>query len=733
MRKTLLAILILILPSAVALFVYLSVTRRAPTSRDAVGQVMTIAGSGSPGSEDGPATTAAFSDPFGVAVDHRGNVIIADAGHSNRIRIITQDGVKTIAGSDEGFRDGDALRAQFNTPSGIAIDKAGNIIVADTSNNRIRKLSADARTVSTIAGSGAAGFKNGSAAEAQFDGPIAVTVDRKGNIFVADTYNDSIRKISADGNVTTMAGSGSPGFADGVGASAMFDTPCGVAADKEGNLFVADTGNHAIRKVTPAGDVSTIARETESGNEAVGVRLDQPVGIVVTHDGFLFIADEGRGRIVRLTPDGEAGVYAGKGTGFAEGVGADARFSGPRGIAIDRHGNLYVADTDNYIVREVFPLASQPAAERSDTPFIQPAGEAPPMRRLLPTLERSALGIGDSFPWPLSRQDQWHEVAGVVGEARGAPGGIALDHIHSGLDIHGNEGEPALSVFAEKVSSPIANWDFDGASEGVHVGLFSYIHIRVGRNARDEISAPDKFKARTDSTGKLIGVRVRRGTKFEAGDVIGSLNRLNHVHLNLGPWNAQANPLVLPFFGFKDTVAPTIEPNGIEACPYGALASTMSWETTRQLETGQFETRNGRLAVKGDVAIVVTAYDRVDGNGANRKLGIYRLGYQLLNEDRTPVKGFEQPRINIEFNHLPPEDRSVFKVYAPGSGVSAYGTPTRFKYIVTNRVRDGEARDGFLRTASLASGNYIIKVIAEDYAGNRASGKATELAIAIAN
>jgi sugar lactone lactonase YvrE len=655
-------------------------------------------------------------------------VIVADAGRSNRIRIITQDGVKTIAGSDEGFRDGDALRAQFNTPSGIAIDKAGSIIIADTSNNRIRKLSADARTVSTIAGSGAAGFKDGPAAEAQFDGPIAVAVDRKGNIFVADTYNDSIRKISADGDVTTLAGSGSPGFEDGAGASAMFDTPCGVAADKEGNLFVADTGNHAVRKLTPTGEVSTIARETESGNEAAGVRLDHPVGIVVTHDRFLFIADEGRGRIVRLTPEGEAGVYAGRGTGFAEGVGPDARFSGPRGIAIDRHGNLYVADADNYIVREVFPFASQPAAERFDTPFIQPAGEAPPMRRLLPTLEKSALGIGDSFPWPLTRQDQWHEVAGVVGEARGAPGGIALDHIHSGMDIRGNAGEPALSVFAEKVSSPIANWDFGGASEGVHVGLFSYIHIRVGRNARDEISATDKFKARTDSTGKLIGVRVRRGTRFEAGDVIGSLNRLNHVHLNLGPWNAQANPLVLPFFGFTDTVAPTIEPDGIEAYPYGALASNISGKNT-----GQFETRNGRLAVKGDVAIVVTAYDRVDGNGANRKLGIYRLGYQLLNEDRTPVKGFEQPLINIEFNHLPPEDPSVFKVYAPGSGVSAYGTPTRFKYIVTNRVRDGEARDGFLRTASLASGNYIIKVIAEDYAGNRASGKATELAIAIAN
>ena len=724
MRKTLLALLILILPSSVALVVYITVTRRAPTSRDAVGQVITIAGAGNPGNQDGPAKTATFADPFGIAVDYRGNVIVADGGQSNRIRTISQDGnVKTIAGSVEGFQDGDALSAQFNTPSGVAIDKQGNIIIADTSNNRIRKVSADGRTVSTIAGNGAAGFKDGPAAEAEFDGPIGVAVDRKGNVFVADTYNDSVRKISVDGNVTTLAGSGSPGYADGQGASALFDTPCGVAEDKEGNLYVADAGNHAIRKLTSAGEVTTVVRGTDTE-----VRLDRPVGLVVTHDKFLFVADEGRGRIVRLTPEGEASVYAGQGTGFAEGAGAEARFSGPCGIAIDREGNLYVADSDNYVVREVFPRPGQAAAARADAPFIQPVAEARAVRLLLPTLEKSELGVGDSFPWPLVPQDQWHEIAGVVGEARGAPGGVALDHIHSGLDIRGNAGEAALAVYSEKVSSPIANWDFDGASEGVHVGLFSYIHIRVGRNALDGIQAPEKFKPRIDA-GKLVGVRLRRGTRFRVGDFIGSLNRLNHVHLNLGPWNAQANPLTLRFFSFKDTVAPTIEPNGIEVVRAAAAGSNVSGRVGEEFK----EKRNGRLALSGDVAILVTAYDRVDGNGPSRKLGLYKLGYQLLNEDGTPARGFEQPVINIEFNRMPPEDSSVFRVYAVGSGVSAYGTPTKFKYIVTNRVRDGEALDGFLRTSSLAAGNYIIKIIAEDYAGNRASGKATELSIVIAN
>jgi hypothetical protein len=324
-------------------------------------------------------------------------------------------------------------------------------------------------------------------------------------------------------------------------------------------------------------------------------------------------------------------------------------------------------------------------------------------------------------------QGSWHEIAGVVGEARGAAGGIALDHIHSGLDIHGTAGEAALAVYDEKVSSPIANWDFDGSGEGLQVGLFSYIHIRVGRNADGAIEAPIKVKARTDGAGKLVGVRVRRGARFKVGDFIGTLNRLNHVHLNLGPWNAQANPLMLPFSGMKDTVPPTIE--SIEVLPASALESGASGS----VNSAPKHKSTGPVPVSGDVAIVVAAYDRVDGNVPTRKLGLARLGYQLLNEDGSTVRGFEQPLMNIDFTRVPPEDSSVFKAYAAGSGVSAYGTPTKFRYIVTNRVRQGEAREGLLRTANLHSGTYTIRIDAEDYAGNRALGPITELQIAIKN
>ena len=391
-------------------------------------------------------------------------------------------------------------------------------------------------------------------------------------------------------------------------------------------------------------------------------------------------------------------------------------------MAMDRDGTLYVADAQNYLIRMIKPVTSAPgdAAEKQEPDvFIQPATE--PINtnadNVIPRLSRSSLNTGQVFPWPLNPQYQWHEVAGVVGEARGAPGGIALDHLHAGLDVRGHMGEPAVSVIDEKVSALIPAWGFDGSNEGIHLGLMSYIHIRVGRDANDQIQLPDKFKAHLDQTGKVASIRVRRGTRFKVGDFIGTLNRLYHVHLNFGPWNAIANPIEFPFVDFKDTIAPTIEPDGIEV-----VSST---------GTPFKQKVNNRLLISGDVDIIATAYDRVDGNVSSRKLGLYRAGYQVLKEDGSAVEGFDPPMMNIEFNRLPPDDSDVFLVYGEGSGVSAYGTPTKFKYIVTNRVRDGEARDGLLRTSALAPGNYIIRVIAEDFAGNRASGKSTELPITI--
>jgi sugar lactone lactonase YvrE len=711
MRRVILALLILTLPTAaIFLFYFFLKPAPVPTRRDAVGDVLTLAGAGYPGVQDGDLLKASFSDPFGIAVDSRGTVYVADAGESNNIRRITDEGrVETIAGTSEGFSDGDRNSAQFNTPSGLCIDRRGNLIIADTANNRIRRIDPKGE-VSTLAGSGEAGLKDGSASESQFDSPLGVAADAEGNVYVADSYNDCIRKISVAGQVTTIAGRRSPGFADGQD-TALFDTPSGIAVDSQGNLFVADTGNDRIRRITPQGEVTTFAGDEASDAKSFRV----PTGIVVTHDGFVFVTERDSGLIRRITPEGEVSIYAGSSAGFANGRGANAKFNSPAGIAVDRRGNLFVADSENYLIRVIAPSFG-PLAEKKIEEFIQPPANSTTADadKIIPRLDTIFTDI-ERFPWPLAPQDAWREVTGVMGEARGAPNKVALDHLHSGLDIRGAEGEAVLSVVDEKVSAPIANWGEGGASEGIHVGLMSYIHIRVGRNAKDEIQHADKFKPVLDEKGKLSRVRVRRGTRFKTGDFIGTLNALNHVHLNFGPWNAQANPIRFPFPAFKDAVPPTIEKDGI------AIVS----------RAGQVfkETINDRLVVSGDVDVVMTAYDRVDGNGPVRKLGLYKAGYQILKEDGSAVSGFEQPLINIEFNRLPPGDESVFLVYAAGSGVSAYGTPTKFRYILTNRVRDGEARDGFLRLSNIAPGNYVIRVVAEDFAGNRTTG---EIAVTVA-
>jgi len=202
MRKNILAAITLVTLVCVTLFIVFLVIhnkRRPPTQFGWRAHVSTLAGDGSPSFRDAtkPAPSA-FSDPFGIAVNDEGVIFIADAGDSNRIRTLTPDGsVTTVAGSVEGYADGPGTQAAFNTPSGLALDSEGNLFVADTGNNRIRKIT-PAGSVSTVAGDGTAGYVDGPATRARFDGPIGLAVDTGGNIYVADTYNDRVRKITSD-------------------------------------------------------------------------------------------------------------------------------------------------------------------------------------------------------------------------------------------------------------------------------------------------------------------------------------------------------------------------------------------------------------------------------------------------------------------------------------------------------------------------------------------------------
>ena len=253
-----LAGLLVVASAAAATWYWFFRQREAPLERGWTAMVSVIAGDGTPGMQDGHVGNARFADPFGVAVAPDGTIFVADAGESQRIRRIARDGtITTVAGSDQGYADGSGPSASFNTPSALAIDSTGNVIVADTGNNAIRRVTPQG-DVSTIAGDRFAGFRDGAASEARFNGPVGVAVDTTGRVIVADTYNNRIRAIQPDGHVVTIAGDGYAGATDGPADQARFDTPCGVAVDRAGNIYVADTGNGSVRMISPAGLVSTL-------------------------------------------------------------------------------------------------------------------------------------------------------------------------------------------------------------------------------------------------------------------------------------------------------------------------------------------------------------------------------------------------------------------------------------------------------------------------------------------
>jgi sugar lactone lactonase YvrE len=323
--------------------------------------VTTIAGS-SDGYLDGTGTAARFSMPTGVAVDTAGNLYVIDA-FNQRIRAVTAAGVVTTlaGGATAGSADGTGNAAQFSYPSGIAIGSDATLYVADQGNNLVRKATA-AGVVTTLAGSGDFGSLDGTGTAAQFNTPYSVAVDTNGNVYVADKSNTRIRKVTSAGVVTTLAG-GSKGFADGTGGAAQFNQPQGVAVDAHGVVYVADTQNNRIRKVTAAGEVTTLAGSGKAGwadDAGTAAVLNQPDGLTVDAQGNVFVADTSNDRIRKVTAAGVVTTLAGNGGGGGNGDGAGtaASFNKPQGIAVDSQGNLYVADTGSNRIRKLTPPAS---------------------------------------------------------------------------------------------------------------------------------------------------------------------------------------------------------------------------------------------------------------------------------------------------------------------------------------------------------------------------------------
>ena len=319
--------------------------------------VSTVAGSTTAGSANGVGAAASFNFPYGVASDAAGTIYVADA-FNHQIRKITSDGTVTVLAGDgnDGNVDGPAGSARFSYPFGLAVDGAGNVYVADWGNHSIRKIAPDG-SVSTLAGSGSSGNSDGTGNGASFSGPFGVAVDTAGVVYVADTNNNLIRKISSTGTVTTLAGSGTQGADNGNGQAATFRTPQNLTVDASGTVYVADTGNHQIRRISAAGVVSTVAGSGEAGNgngASASASFNGPAGIAVAADGTLYVADSENHLIRRVTADGQVSTLAGSGNAaLVDGSNAAASFDTPRSLAVVSSGNLVIADGRNHSIRRI--------------------------------------------------------------------------------------------------------------------------------------------------------------------------------------------------------------------------------------------------------------------------------------------------------------------------------------------------------------------------------------------
>jgi sugar lactone lactonase YvrE len=640
-----------------------------------------------------------FSNPFGVAVAADGTVFVTDGEKNNLSRIAPDGETKVIA-------------ENLDTPSAVALAADGALIVADTGSHTIKRVEPQNGGVRVIAGiEHRPGFADGDGASALFDGPIGVAVGSDGTIYVADTYNDRIRVIDAQGAVRTLAGGNGPGFNDAAsGAEARFHTPCGIARAPDGALVVADTGNHRLRRVAPDGAVTTLVGTGEAGSLdglLASALFDEPTGVAVDSDGTIYVADARNSalRVITFKFIPQVRTLAGDGlSGLADGSVKNARFNHPSGVAALPDGTVILADTGNGAVRAV-------VGEGERRGRLVSSEEA---QRLRPSAaEFRQLGVPR---WPYEPPERPREIAATFGEVRGEINEGKDAWFHNGLDIPGAYGETARLVRDERMMNPLAVEGVGGARERIRFPALGYIHLRLGRNRDDQPFNDERFRILRDEQSRVTGVRVRRGAKFRAGDALGTLNDQYHVHLIAGPLGSEFNALAaLDLPGVRDTVAPTIEKDGVQLSGrngerFDAFAASGGGKSGGSVSSP--------ISVRGDVRIVVRAYDQMDGNVARRRLGLYRLGYQILNSDGSPAPGFSQPLETISFESLPDDPRTAHFAYAPGSQ-SGYTGQTVFAYIVTNRVRDRAAVEDYWHTAALAPGAYIVRVFAADFFGNR--------------
>jgi DNA-binding beta-propeller fold protein YncE len=681
--RAILILFITIIAVSGAFLIFRRFKNRAVTAP--LSEVFTVAGASG--------GAARFTEPFGIAVANDATIYVTD-GDAGELWQIKPDGRASV------------LVGNLDTPSEVALAPDGSLLIAETGAHVIRRVHpADGRTEIVAGVTGRAGYLDGSGAQALFNAPVGVAVGSDGSIFVADTYNDRIRAIDREGNVRTLAGAGEASFADAsTGAQAQFDTPCGIAVAPDGALIIADTGNNRLRRVEQNGSVSTVAgtgeRSSMDGVPTVA-SFNEPTGVAVDKDGRIYVADA-RGSVLRvceLKTSPQVSTLAGvSGAGFQDGPLEIVQLNHPASIALAPDGTILFTDAGNKIVRAIVGAGREHGALLS----------ADAQSALIPTAAQMRAAAEPR--WPYEPPDRRREIAATFGEIRGAlTENDKHAYFHNGLDIPGAYGEIARAVRTERILNPLPIEDVGTARERIRFPTLGYIHLRIGRDVNDRLLDETKFIAVRDAAGRITRVRVRRGTRFTAGEAIGTLNNQYHVHLIAGTVGAEYNALAaLELPGIKDTVAPTIEKNGVSFFDN-------AWREIRADAKGK-----ERLTVEGDVRIVVRAYDQMDGNAARRRLGIYRLGYQVLAADGSPAPGFAEPLVTISFESLPRDESGAQLAYAEGSRAGATGE-TIFAYIVTNLVRDREAKADVWSTSKLPAGDYLVRVFAEDFFGNRAT------------
>jgi sugar lactone lactonase YvrE len=491
--------------------------------------ITTVAGGGVAGQlgDGGPAKSAWLQKPNDVAVDASGNVYIADYFNSLVRKVTPQGIITTIAGNGTHDFIGDGLQAtQVGVaPTGLDVDAAGNVFIADYAHNRIRKVSPSG-VITTVAGDGSYGFSGdgGLATSAALHGPYDVAVDKNGSLFIADLINQRIRKVLPNGIISTIAGTGESGYGGdgGPATSAKLHLPRSVAVDGGGNVYIADTENDRIRRIDVAGTIRTIAGGGPFGNDPLGknVRLDAPTGVAVDASGHVYIAQAGH-VLQMLSPTGIIHVIAGWMVGGTEVVGtqgfsgdngpsASARLDTPAGLDLDAYGNVYFADSFNNRVRKLTPVPTPPS-------------NPPGLDAFLPYRTIAAPGTSSSLVSADVTGDGRDDViystlAGVIPDAD-------VDY-KVGIMVQQQDGTLASPVFVsypapanpaayryEGGGLAVADVDGDGLKD-VLVAHASGIHMIAGSSTR-AFTGRAFSPGHTQPTGELVVMDVDRNGRMD--------------------------------------------------------------------------------------------------------------------------------------------------------------------------------------------------------------------------